>query len=154
ESHFCILHFELCIDYSHMARRHNGDSILTLRDVTIHRGGMDVLRGVNWRVDAGENWAVIGPNGAGKSSLAAALAGNAAISGEIDYGFDGDGGDPCRRIASVSFQLQRQFVAQSDGYYQSRWYLGEEHATLTAAQALGLTADCVPATRGRILVLA
>ena len=113
-------------------------SLLEFQAVTIHRADVNALRELNWRIGAGENWAVIGPNGAGKSSLAAAITGNATISGEIEYGFGADDADPCERIASVSFQLQRQFVAQSDGYYQSRWYLGEEHATLTAAQALGL----------------
>ncbi len=112
--------------------------LLALTAVTIHRGETDVLRDVTWRVGARANWAVIGPNGAGKSSLAAAIAGQAATSGEIDYGFGADLPDPCERIATVSFQLQRQFVAQSDGYYASRWYLGEEQATLTAAQVLGL----------------
>ncbi len=114
------------------------EELLALDDVTVHRGEIDALRNMNWRIRARENWAVIGPNGSGKSSLAAAIAGQTATSGEIDYGFGEDLPDPCERIATVSFQLQRQFVAQSDGYYASRWYLGEEQATLTAAQVLGL----------------
>ncbi|HLX64729.1 MAG TPA: ATP-binding cassette domain-containing protein [Planctomycetota bacterium] len=129
--------------------------LLSFRSVTIHRADVNALRDLNWRIGAGENWAVIGPNGAGKSSLAAAITGNANISGEIEYGFGADDADPCERIASVSFQLQRQFVAQSDGYYQSRWYLGEEHATLTAAQALGLARrDREGVSHSRSLVVA
>ena len=114
------------------------DDVLTLDDVTVHRGDIDAVRDLTWRMNRGENWAVIGPNGCGKSSLAAAIAGQTATSGEITYGFDDDEHDPCDRIATVSFQLQREFVTQSDGYYASRWYLGEEHATLTASEVLGL----------------
>ena len=113
-------------------------ALLTFTDVTVHRAGVDALQNINWQVGARENWAVIGPNGSGKSSLAAAIAGQAATTGEIDYGFDDRGGDPCERVATVSFQLQREYIAQSDGYYASRWYLGEEQATLTPAQVLGV----------------
>ena len=112
--------------------------VLTFENVTVHCGDVDAVSNVNWRVGPGENWAVIGANGSGKSSLAAAIAGQIATSGEIAYGFDDGESDPCERIATVSFHLQRQFVAQSDGYYASRWYLGEEHATLTPAQVLGI----------------
>ena len=31
--------------------------------------GTDLLRGVTWRVRAGEHWALLGPNGAGKTTL-------------------------------------------------------------------------------------
>ena len=42
-------------------------------DVAI--GGHRVCRELNWRVDAGESWAILGRNGAGKSTLLATLAG-------------------------------------------------------------------------------
>jgi iron complex transport system ATP-binding protein len=32
-------------------------------------GGGDLLRGVSWRVRAGEHWVLLGPNGAGKTTL-------------------------------------------------------------------------------------
>lgn len=32
-------------------------------------GRADLLQGIDWRVEAGERWAVIGPNGAGKTTL-------------------------------------------------------------------------------------
>ncbi len=34
-------------------------------------GGVEILREVSWRVEAGEHWALLGPNGAGKSTLLA-----------------------------------------------------------------------------------
>jgi iron complex transport system ATP-binding protein len=42
-------------------------------DVSI--GGHRVCRDLNWRVHAGESWALLGRNGAGKSTLLATLAG-------------------------------------------------------------------------------
>lgn len=108
--------------------------VLSLNNVSVRHGEAIVLRDVVWQIAANENWAVLGANGAGKSSLAAALAGEAATLGEIEYGFGGS--DPCARVASVSFNLHRAFLAQGDGYYQSRWYPGEEDATLTARRIL------------------
>ena len=112
---------------------------LTLKRVSVWRKDQRILRNLNWRINAGENWAVLGANGSGKSTLAAAIAGEALSTGEMEYSFGADG-DPCEKIASVSFHLHRLFVAQSDGYYQSRWYIGEEESTLTARQVLqGIT---------------
>lgn len=31
--------------------------------------GVQLLRGIDWRVEAGQHWAVLGPNGAGKSTV-------------------------------------------------------------------------------------
>jgi molybdate transport system ATP-binding protein len=98
-------------------------------------GNAQVLHEIDWQICRGENWAVVGPNGAGKSVLASVLAGDCAHSGEFDYLFESKD-DPSKRIASVSFRLHRYFVSQGDGYYQSRWYVGEEEATATAGQVL------------------
>jgi iron complex transport system ATP-binding protein len=38
-------------------------------DVDLYRLTTPVLSGVNWKVDAGERWAVLGPNGSGKTTL-------------------------------------------------------------------------------------
>ncbi len=37
--------------------------------VTVRRSGRTILDAVDWRVAAGEHWAVLGPNGAGKTTL-------------------------------------------------------------------------------------
>jgi molybdate transport system ATP-binding protein len=119
-------------------RRAVKQPVLELAGVTVHRGADDVVRDLNWTVRPGEQWAVIGANGAGKSSLAAALCGQAAVSGEVCYGWDDESNDPTQRVALVSFQLHKAYVAQADGYYQSRWYPGEEEHPITAGAALGL----------------
>jgi branched-chain amino acid transport system ATP-binding protein len=54
---------------------------LSLRDLTVHRGGRAVVRGVSIEVTAGEVTALLGPNGAGKSSLVLAVAGVLRLQG-------------------------------------------------------------------------
>ncbi len=44
-------------------------------DLSITRGTLPVVAGLNWQVSAGEVWGVLGANGAGKSSLLLCLAG-------------------------------------------------------------------------------
>jgi iron complex transport system ATP-binding protein len=40
-----------------------------LEGITVRREGFEVLRGVDWRVDATDRWVVLGPNGSGKTTL-------------------------------------------------------------------------------------
>ena len=58
-------------------------SDLVMRDLSIRRGNVDVVRSLNLTVRSGSWCVVVGPNGAGKSSLLAAVAGNVAHSGEL-----------------------------------------------------------------------
>jgi iron complex transport system ATP-binding protein len=48
---------------------------LTLANVRIPLGGVEIVRGVDLQVGAGEWVTVIGPNGAGKSTLLRAVGG-------------------------------------------------------------------------------
>ena len=45
------------------------------RNLDVAIGGHQVCRRLNWRVNAGEYWAILGKNGAGKSTLLATIAG-------------------------------------------------------------------------------
>lgn len=56
-------------------RRRPGPPVLEVADLKIHRGTATLLNEFNWRVEAGEHWAVLGPNGSGKTSLLKALTG-------------------------------------------------------------------------------
>jgi ABC-type bacteriocin/lantibiotic exporter with double-glycine peptidase domain len=49
--------------------------VLSLRDLTVERGGRPVVRDVSIEIPAGEVTALLGPNGAGKSSLVLAVGG-------------------------------------------------------------------------------
>lgn len=56
-------------------------AILSMRELTVRRGGRVVVDGFALDVRAGEVVALVGPNGAGKSSVLAAVAGDLASAG-------------------------------------------------------------------------
>src|SRR5580658_7323219 len=51
------------------------EPVLEISNLKIQRGGVTILDGVNWRVEAGQHWAILGANGSGKTSLLSALTG-------------------------------------------------------------------------------
>lgn len=59
--------------------------LLELRDVTVTRGGVQVLDVPRFQLDEGETVALVGPNGAGKSTLLLALMGLVERRGELRY---------------------------------------------------------------------
>jgi Fe-S cluster assembly ATP-binding protein len=66
--------------------------MLSIKNIHASVDGMEILKGLNLEVKAGEVHAIMGPNGAGKSTLASVLAGNEAF--EVTEGsIDLDGTD-------------------------------------------------------------
>ena len=43
--------------------------LIELDDVAFHIDGQPIVAGLNWRLEAGQRWAVLGPNGSGKTTL-------------------------------------------------------------------------------------
>jgi len=44
-------------------------ALIEVRNASVIYDGIEVLRKVNWMVQAGQNWALLGPNGSGKTTL-------------------------------------------------------------------------------------
>ena len=60
--------------------------MLELRGLTVAYGGVEVLHGIEMRVDEGEVVGMVGPNGAGKSSLLRAICGlTRSSAGEVSF---------------------------------------------------------------------
>eukprot|EP00986_Skeletonema_menzelii_P003637 scaffold1151_cov144-Skeletonema_menzelii.AAC.4 len=55
-------------------------AVLYLNDINISTGsGIQILKNINFRVDAKERWGIVGPNGCGKSTLLGAITGSVRI---------------------------------------------------------------------------
>src|SRR3984893_17526005 len=49
--------------------------IISIHDLRVVRAGTSILRGINWEVDARENWVILGANGSGKTTLLSCVTG-------------------------------------------------------------------------------
>ena len=49
--------------------------VISLKNISIRRGGCAVLKNIDWTTRAGEHWFIMGPNGSGKTTLIEILVG-------------------------------------------------------------------------------
>jgi iron complex transport system ATP-binding protein len=93
-------------------------TILSVENLRIERGGTVILRDVNWQVKSGEHWVMLGANGSGKTSLLSALTGYLMpTSGEVSmlgetYG-QSDWRELRKKIGLVSSSV-RQMMADDE----------------------------------------
>ncbi|HEV8541872.1 MAG TPA: NTP transferase domain-containing protein, partial [Verrucomicrobiae bacterium] len=57
------------------AKERRSDAVFEVRNLTIRRGGTNLVSGFSWRVRRGDHWVVLGANGCGKTSLFSSLVG-------------------------------------------------------------------------------
>jgi len=58
---------------------------LSIRNLTVRKGGVEILSGVDADIRCGEVTALVGPNGAGKTTLLLAILGQVPYTGEIRF---------------------------------------------------------------------
>ena len=86
-----------------MAGETKSETILDVRNVSVHRSGALVLSNVNLRVEKGEFVGIVGPNGSGKSTLLLTIWANLF-----------NGKEPCR--CTRSLRLQSDSLVRLDGF--------------------------------------
>ena len=99
------------------------ETIIEMKNAGVRYGDIRVLEGLNWRMQAGENWAVIGANGAGKSTFLRLITGDnlQAYANEI-YLFGRRKGtgeslwDIKKRIGIISSEFQLHYRKRITAY--------------------------------------
>jgi zinc transport system ATP-binding protein len=71
---------------------------LAIRNLTVRKGGTEILSGVDADIRCGEVTALIGPNGAGKTTLLQAILGQVPYSGEIRFCRSSEHGEGAPRV--------------------------------------------------------
>src|ERR1700741_1429926 len=51
------------------------ETIISIQDLRVVRGGTEILRGIQWEVDSRQNWVILGANGSGKTTLLSCVTG-------------------------------------------------------------------------------
>lgn len=89
--------------------------VLSVLGLELVRDGNRILKGIDWRVEPGQHWAILGANGAGKTSLLSALTGyTTPTGGQIDvlgqrYG-ESNWPELRRQIGIVSSSVRQQMA--------------------------------------------
>ena len=77
-----------------------------LENLSVTKGKLEILKGINLEIHCGELTALIGPNGAGKSTMLKALLGEVTYTGRITF-VNGDGSASRRpRVGYVPQKIQ------------------------------------------------
>jgi len=78
---------------------------LSIRNVTVRKGGREILSGIDADIRCGEVTALIGPNGAGKTTLLQAILGQVPYTGQIRFCGSSEHGGGAPRIGYVPQHL-------------------------------------------------
>ncbi|MGD9366735.1 MAG: ATP-binding cassette domain-containing protein [Desulfobacteraceae bacterium] len=106
--------------------------IITLDNITVRIGGQWLLKGLSWRINAGENWVIWGPNGAGKTTLAKALMNQVAVvQGRIHRAYPDS-----TAMALVAFEQHNHLYLQEQLLAEMAHFSGRPDLRTTAGEVL------------------
>lgn len=122
---------------------------LVATELTVERGGREIVRALSFRADAGEALLLTGPNGAGKTTLIRAIAGFLPLAAgtlRLDGGDnERDFGEQCHYVGHVNAVKANLSVAENLAFWAR--FLGHDESRVDdalEAMALGDLAQ-VPA---------
>ena len=107
----------------------NTDTIIEIKGAVTRFEHLRFSEPINWKIEAGQHWAIIGPNGGGKTLLTDILIGKYALKdGEvICKDTDGNNLAVSSVVKSVAFRDIYSIIDTQNSYYQQRWNKGDEH---------------------------
>jgi len=115
--------------------------LLILDNLTVRVRGTLVLKGIDWRIGPGEQWAIVGPNGSGKTTLVKTIAGILpVVGGNISFhpaGEDHGNLIPKRgTIGFVSAEMHRGVFEREALVEEIKHFTGDESKVLTVSDFL------------------
>ncbi|MCB1417453.1 MAG: ATP-binding cassette domain-containing protein, partial [Nitratireductor sp.] len=127
-------------------------SLLEVKDLSIHFGGVKAVQNVSFNIDAGIVYSVIGPNGAGKTTLFNLLTGQLAPSeGRVLFAGADIGALPPHKRAALglgrTFQIAKTLTSLTTlenvmvgAFLRHRALAAAERAALAVLKRVGLGA--------------
>lgn len=126
--------------------------MIEVKQVSVRRAGLPLLKDITWRITAGEHWVITGANGSGKTWLLELLAGHVhATAGEVAYDFvQGATWDERfalrkQHIHYIPAHALQVFLQQHDMFYQQRYYSMGDERVPRVKDILGVEADAFEA---------
>ena len=112
--------------------------LLRLEDLSVRIRGTLVLKGVDWQIGRGEQWAIVGPNGSGKTTLVKTIAGLLpSVSGNIIFHPAGEDDDNCiptrKDIGFVSAEMHRRVFEREAFVEEIKHFTGDVEKILTVS---------------------
>ncbi|MCX2575821.1 ATP-binding cassette domain-containing protein [Pedobacter sandarakinus] len=107
------------------------ESIVSIQNLNLKYQQKQVLKDLNWTINAGENWVLSGESGSGKTTLAKIIAGLETASGEVKIRFNLDSELPKKALFVASWYQFKNLEGVANFYYQQRYTSQQAKDTVT-----------------------